>query len=163
MPTLFTAFDGISTVLELKSRVIPAMEAYRCCRGRGLKIAQALEAVSDFFRQHATDPRNAPLEALCPPGSVETALWRIKAPVRVYTNGNIVVLLTGLLISFTWPETAPELEACADAVGAIARAVGTKTQDDDCLQCVRKKLLSQSNPRQKETARLYRRVGGVRP
>lgn len=139
-----------AVILRLKQRVMTGERALHCC-GKGKSNASlAVELMADLFQQ-AQDLQGKELLAFVEP---------LPAILRVPTvgiSGVQVLQVFGLLpfsggINFQdllgetpLPGSKAQMEAIRGFAGVVAGTI-RKTAVEDCLECVSKFLLSDSNP-----------------
>lgn len=146
---------------ELSKRVVRADKALVCCRAQENRvISETMAAVSTVFNMVTQMSKNEAL--VVAPAALALGEEATQIGVsRVFVTGSraipvgAVVILAGSQVANWYAELwATEMG------GAISSAIGniTRANRRNCYDCLKSKLLSQSNPRKYEAARVRRRL-----
>lgn len=146
---------------ELKKRVVRADKALVCCRAQENRvIGEVTNAVGTVFNLISKMGRNESL--VVAPAALALAEEATQIGVsRVFITGSraipvgAVVILAGGQVANWYAELW-----ATEMAGGLATAIGTITRANrrNCYDCLKSKLLPQSNARQYETARIRRRL-----
>lgn len=146
---------------ELSKRVVRADKALVCCRAQENRvIGEVTAAVSTVFNLITGMSRNEALVVAPAALALGESATQIGVS-RVFVTGaraipvGAVVILSGAQVASWYSELW-----ATEMAGGIASAIGTITRANrrNCYDCLKTKLLSQSKPREYETARVRRRL-----
>lgn len=154
-----------SRLKALALRGLNGREAYRCCVGArrsdqftAWKYYEAVETVWKYWSEHRPQEAfSVPLAGVAV-RELSIALEAAGAvgAVRLVMGSAQVFELSDVEISAI---TAAELQRLRIHIGNMTETM--RKQEEDCLDCIEKKLWSQSNPRKKLTAPALVRLGGT--
>lgn len=168
------AEDITARVNALKTKMVRAIDAYRCCLGAKQQAQRLLLDSADKLREIWLQRRDeTTVEALVTPlpPSVIRFVRYLNSPSKQLTVRLVdAVAIPGkaevVVYEGDWPETLPEVERSAAMTRAHAETI--RKTEEDCLKCVEKKVLQQSTPRKRRHLTtgeliLRREPGGSKP
>lgn len=146
---------------ELKKRVVRGDKALVCCRAQENRVVtETMGAVNTVFNFITQMTRNealvvAPAALALGEGATQIGVSRVFVTGARAIPVGAVVIVAGAQVANWYTELW-----ATEMAGAISTAVGTITRANrrNCYDCLKSKLLPQSNPRQYETARVRRRL-----
>lgn len=150
---------------ELRGKLIRADDALRCCHSSESKIQGRTTKIIGQYLQAVLAAKLGEAIAFVPAAGfgrivvvTEAQAGQIAAGSRLAGGAltGAIIILGAQFVADIAGQTAT-LEAIAGLGNAIGQDLDKQTEDS-CYECMRKKILSQSRPRQWQSGRIYRRI-----
>lgn len=154
-----TSSDQTSQLLELRKRVVRADDALRCCWNNEKRlegeVLRILNEVIGFIENASAGVDLAFVPFAASPSLVGMAGRLIAVEAGAPLAVGAVIVATGASLL-----RVAETKVAYDVWGAMSTAVGQalSTRKSGCYQCLKNKILSQENKRQRMTAKIQRRL-----